>query len=97
MEAALTQIRDQQQQTWDKFSPGWKKWDTWTMNFLRPMGQQIIDALHIKETDQVLDVATGTGEPGLAIAKLASRGHVTGFDLIVRKACWRWLGKKPPS
>jgi ubiquinone/menaquinone biosynthesis C-methylase UbiE len=81
METALAQIRDQQQQTWDKFSPGWKKWDTWTMNFLRPMGEEIIHALQITDTDQVLDVATGTGEPGLTIARLARHGHVTGFDL----------------
>ena len=81
MEAALTQLRDQQQQTWDTFSPGWKKWDTWTMNFLRPMGTAIIEALHIQPTDQVLDIATGTGEPGLSIARLAPQGHVTGLDL----------------
>ena len=81
METALTHLRDQQQQTWDKFSPGWKKWDAWTMNFLHPMGAKIIEALHIQPTDQVLDLATGTGEPGLSIARLASRGAVTGLDL----------------
>ena len=51
------------------------------MNFLRPMGTKIIEALRIQPTDQVLDIATGTGEPGLSIARLASQGHVTGFDL----------------
>lgn len=81
MEATLLQIRDQQRQTWDTFSPGWKKWDTWTMNFLRPMGDAIIEALHLQPVDDVLDVATGTGEPGLTIARLAPRGHVTGLDL----------------
>ncbi|WP_223649022.1 class I SAM-dependent methyltransferase [Hymenobacter psoromatis] len=83
MEAALTQIRDQQQQTWDTFSPGWRKWDAWTMDFLRPMGTKIIEALHIQPTDQVLDIATGTGEPGLSIARLASQGSVVGLDLSV--------------
>jgi ubiquinone/menaquinone biosynthesis C-methylase UbiE len=77
MESALQHIRDQQQQTWDTFSPGWKKWDTWTMAFLRPMGTKIIEALRIQPTDQVLDIA----EPGLSIARLASQGRVTGFDL----------------
>lgn len=81
MEAALAHIRDQQQQTWDTFSPGWRKWDSWTMNFLRPMGTKIIEALRIQPTDQVLDIATGTGEPGLSIARLASRGSVVGLDL----------------
>ena len=81
METALVQIREQQKQTWDTFSPGWRKWDAWTMNFLRPMGDQIIKALQIKDNDKVLDVATGTGEPGLSIARLARHGHVTGLDL----------------
>ncbi|OGX82779.1 class I SAM-dependent methyltransferase [Hymenobacter coccineus] len=81
METALEQIREQQKQTWDRFSPGWKKWDSWTMNFLRPMGYEIVSALHITASDQVLDVATGTGEPGLTLARLANHGHVIGFDL----------------
>ena len=81
MDSTLLRIRDQQQQTWDKFSPGWQKWDSWTMEFLRPMGDKIIAALHIRPTDQVLDIATGTGEPGLSLARLAPQGHVTGFDL----------------
>jgi len=81
METALEQIREQQKQTWDKFSPGWKKWDSWTMNFLRPMGNEIVNALHITASDQVLDVATGTGEPGLTIARLAEHGKVLGLDL----------------
>ncbi len=81
METALEQIREQQKQIWDTFSPGWKKWDTWTMNFLRPMGEAIVEALHITDHDQVLDVATGTGEPGLTIARQAQHGHVVGLDL----------------
>ncbi|AWM34723.1 class I SAM-dependent methyltransferase [Hymenobacter nivis] len=81
METALEQIRDQQKQTWDRFSPGWKKWDSWTMNFLRPIGDEIVNALHITAGDQVLDVATGTGEPGLTIARLANHGRVIGLDL----------------
>jgi len=27
MRPQLEEIRDQQRQTWDKFSSGWKKWD----------------------------------------------------------------------
>lgn len=74
-------IRQQQKETWDKFSPGWKKWDEYTMNFLAPMGAAIIQSLHLKSSDHVLDVATGTGEPGLSIARIVSGGKVTGTDL----------------
>jgi ubiquinone/menaquinone biosynthesis C-methylase UbiE len=81
MELQLEQIREQQKETWNKFSPGWRKWDDFTMNWLRPMGEEIIRALQIKETDMVLDVAAGTGEPGLSIARLASKGKVVITDL----------------
>ncbi|MDN3583286.1 class I SAM-dependent methyltransferase [Mucilaginibacter flavus] len=74
-------IREQQKQSWDKFSPGWKKWDSFNMEFLRPMGEAIIANLEIKRDDEVLDIATGTGEPGLTIASLAPNGTVTGTDL----------------
>ncbi len=81
MESALEQIRDQQRATWNKFSPGWKKWDAFNMRFLQPMGEAIIAHLQIKEDDKVLDIATGTGEPGLTIAVLAKRGKVIATDL----------------
>ncbi|OON66973.1 class I SAM-dependent methyltransferase [Hymenobacter sp. CRA2] len=81
MEAQLEQIREQQKATWDKFSAGWRKWDDFTMDWLRPMGEEIIRDLHLRPTDLVLDVAAGTGEPGLSIATLARDGKVILTDL----------------
>ncbi len=81
METALQQIRDQQRASWNKFSAGWKKWDELFMDFLQPMGQEIINRLHLKETDHVLDIAAGTGEPGLTIASKLKRGKVVITDL----------------
>lgn len=74
-------IRDQQQAVWNHFAPGWKKWDDFTMQFLKPMGDAIITALELRDTDTVLDVATGTGEPGLTIASMVTKGRVVGTDL----------------
>jgi len=81
MEPQLQQIREQQKQSWNKFSPGWKKWDAFNMDFLKPMGDAIIESLNIHTTDHVLDIAAGTGEPGLSIAAIASKGKVTGIDV----------------
>jgi len=81
MKTKVEEIREQQRITWNKFSPGWKKWDEFTMNFLKPMGDAIIKNLELKDYDQVLDVAAGTGEPGLTIAGLIPNGRVTGTDL----------------
>jgi ubiquinone/menaquinone biosynthesis C-methylase UbiE len=81
MQAQLEQIRDQQKETWDKFSPGWKKWDELTMKFLQPMGDEIIRLLQLGENDVVLDIAAGTGEPGLTIAGMVKGGKVIITDL----------------
>ncbi|QJW89861.1 class I SAM-dependent methyltransferase [Spirosoma taeanense] len=81
MEAQMEQIRDQQKETWNKFSPGWRKWDDFTMDFLRPMGDAIIHSLQLNDTDTVLDIAAGTGEPGLTIATIVKNGKVVITDL----------------
>jgi len=60
---------------------GWRKWDDFTMEFLRPMGEEIIRALDLKDTDKVLDVAAGTGEPGLTITSIVKKGKVIITDL----------------
>lgn len=81
MNQELEQIREQQKESWNKFSPGWKKWDDMTMAFLKPMGSEIIRMLNIKDNDTVLDVAAGTGEPGLTIATMLKGGKVIITDL----------------
>ncbi|MGQ7944584.1 class I SAM-dependent methyltransferase [Flavobacterium sp. WC2509] len=81
MELEIEQIRDQQKETWNKFSPGWKKWDELTMDFLKPMGDEIIRLLNLKNDAIVLDIAAGTGEPGLTIASHLNKGKVIATDL----------------
>ena len=81
MDQQLEQIRDQQKQSWNKFSAGWKKWDELLMDFLKPVGDEIIRLLNPQKDDVVLDVASGTGEPGLTIAAKLSGGKVIITDL----------------
>ncbi|WP_333599914.1 class I SAM-dependent methyltransferase [Flavobacterium sp.] len=81
MEQQLEEIREQQKASWNKFSPGWKKWDALMMDFLKPMGDEIIYLLNPKTSDIVLDIAAGTGEPGLTIASLVTNGKVVITDL----------------
>jgi ubiquinone/menaquinone biosynthesis C-methylase UbiE len=81
MNEELQAIRDKQKESWNKFSGGWKKWNTFTMDFLKPMGDMIINSLHITANDVVLDIASGTGEPAFSIAALATDGKVYATDL----------------
>ena len=81
MEAILEQISLQQKETWNKFSAGWRKWDEMAMSFIKPIGFELISHLNLKTNDYVLDVASGTGEPGLTIAKIVSNGKVILTDI----------------
>jgi ubiquinone/menaquinone biosynthesis C-methylase UbiE len=65
----------------NKFSSGWKKWDELFMDFLKPMGNEIIKILNPQSNNVVLDVAAGTGEPGLTIASMLQGGKVVITDL----------------
>lgn len=80
-QAQLDQIRDQQRDTWDRFSAGWKKWDNLVMSWLGPFGAAMLRQARLREDAQVLDIAAGTGEPGLTAAGMAPRGHVIITDL----------------
>ena len=75
------EIREVQRATWAGLSAGWEKWDSVIMDQLGPVGTAIIERLDIADDQQHLDIAAGTGEPGLTVAKLAPRGHVVLTDL----------------
>jgi len=81
MDQQLEEIREQQKQSWNKFSGGWKKWDELTMDFLRPMGEAIITSIKPSGAKKILDIAAGTGEPGLTIATMLEGGKVVITDL----------------
>ena len=75
------EIRDRQRATWAGLSGGWEKWDLVIMEQLRPVGAAMIEGLEIAEDQQHLDIASGTGEPGLSIARLSPKGRVVLTDL----------------
>jgi len=75
------EVRDGQRATWAALSAGWEKWDRAIMDQLGPVGAAMIECLGIAVDQQHLDIASGTGEPGLSIARLAPRGRVVLTDL----------------
>lgn len=76
------EIRDAQRTTWAGLAAGWDKWDSVITNQLAPVGAAIIEHLDIAQDQQHLDIASGTGEPGLSIAKLCPGGRVVLTDLV---------------
>jgi len=81
MNPQLEEIREQQKQSWNKFSGGWKKWDSFNMIFLGPIGEAIIAAIQPSGNQTILDIAAGTGEPGLTISAMLDSGIVVITDL----------------
>lgn len=76
------EIRNTQRTTWAGLSAGWEKWDQVIMDQLAPVGTAMIDRLGIADAQQHLDVAAGTGEPGLSIARRSPDGRVVLTDLV---------------
>ena len=52
------------------------------MDQLAPVGAAMIERLDLADDHQHLDIASGTGEPGLSIARLVPRGRVVLTDLV---------------
>lgn len=77
----VEQIQQAQRATWALCSAGWDKWDQVICDQLAPVGAAIMDSLNINADQQHLDIASGTGEPGLSIARLSPRGRVVLTDL----------------
>src|SRR6478735_4689087 len=75
------EIREGQGATWARLSASWEKWDAVITDQLGPVGTAIIESLDIAEDQQHLDIAAGTGEPGLTIARLSPKGRVVLTDL----------------
>jgi SAM-dependent methyltransferase len=75
------EIRDGQRAAWDGLSPAWEKWDAVIMAQMEPVSTAMIERLGIGAEQQHLDIAAGTGEPGLTVARIAPGGHVVLTDL----------------
>ena len=80
--SSADEIRYAQRTAWAGLSTSWDKWDSIIMDQLAPAGAAIIEGLGIARDQQHLDVASGTGEPGLTIARRAPKGRIVLTDLV---------------
>jgi ubiquinone/menaquinone biosynthesis C-methylase UbiE len=81
MEQQFEEISATQKASWNKFSSGWKKWELELHNHMQPAADAIISLLKPKGSQLILDIAAGTGEPGLSIASMLTGGKVILTDL----------------
>jgi ubiquinone/menaquinone biosynthesis C-methylase UbiE len=75
-------IRDRARMEWSAAAPGWKKYGKYMLRWMAHISDQLIKSAGISIGQTVLDVATGTGQPALTIAKIVGQnGKVIGVDL----------------
>ncbi len=61
-------------------------WDTLAEKFdvflpqLAPVGEALLEALDARPGERILDVASGTGEPALSLARLQPQVEISGVD-----------------
>ena len=65
MNELQTEQLEKQRDIWNRTSGGWKKWDELIMTSMKPIADKLIGSLNLNGNEHVLDVASGTGEPGL--------------------------------
>jgi ubiquinone/menaquinone biosynthesis C-methylase UbiE len=76
------EMRHHARMEWNAAAPGWKKYGKDMRRWMTPVSEQLIRSAGISYGQTVLDVATGTGEPALTIAKIVGRNSkVIGVDL----------------
>lgn len=64
------------QPDWDKIAG---KFDVFLPQ-IAPVGEALLDALKVAPGDRVIDLASGTGEPALTLARRQPRAVITGTD-----------------
>ncbi len=75
------EVREAQRATWADLAPGWDRWDGVIQRQLGPVGVVMVEALEVGDHDRHLDVASGTGEPGLTVARIAPGTRVVLTDI----------------
>src|SRR5216684_720903 len=59
----------EQRQSWDTAAPGWEKWWQIIEAQLQVVSDRLVDLADLRPGQQVLDIATGVGEPAVTAAQ----------------------------
>jgi len=77
----LDAYREQSRTTWDEVAPGWEARREWMLDITAPLTRWLIEKLDPQPGQTILDVASGTGDLGFAIAEhVGANGRVLSTD-----------------
>lgn len=72
-------IKNQHRDDWDRAAPSWRKYDESLRRGSAPLTRRLLELAGIRTGQRILDIASGTGEPGLPAAEIAGP---SGFVLL---------------
>ncbi|HED18446.1 MAG TPA: methyltransferase domain-containing protein [Gammaproteobacteria bacterium] len=76
-------IKERERNSWMSVAEGWYRRDELLRKGAAPVSEWMLAHAGIEAGQQVLDIASGTGEPAISAARLVGdKGHVTGTDLV---------------
>ena len=76
-------IKQREHDNWMSVAEGWHRRDELLRKGAAPVSEWMLARAGIAEGHQVLDIASGTGEPAISAARLVGdKGRVTGTDLV---------------
>src|ERR1700689_2004667 len=75
------QVRREQREFWNNAAPGWKAMWAVVDRVAQHVADRVVKLARINPGDRVLDIATGSGEPGITAArKVGASGLVVATD-----------------
>lgn len=78
----VTEVKQQQKQQWDAAASAWDKWDAWMQRQTHTITDWICRSADARSGNRILDVACGSGQPALTLARLVRpNGSVVATDL----------------
>src|ERR687896_1341198 len=80
--SSAEEFKDGQRQSWNSVSEGWKNWWRTFENGAQNISSKLVELVHTKPGDKILDIATGIGEPAVTAAKrVGNNGHIVATDI----------------
>lgn len=77
------QVKEMVRQDWTTAAGAWRKWHPKLAAQMRPITEALVRAAGVRPGMRILDLACGSGDPALTLARVVgSGGHVTATDLV---------------
>jgi len=79
----MTMAKDDVRAEWQAVATGWRRWEPLFQSFTWPLALRMTAVAQIGDSQRILDVGCGIGDPTLQVAVLVGpHGRVVGVDLV---------------